>query len=122
MHAHCFVCSCLTIHQQLRLYGDGATCGFKSHLTDWRSRESNLQSLVFRACGLCTISQRLLTVHIVSNIYVKTHQNETLYRPNILTYFSLSNFVYPCNQAILCITCSINSLFRIDFLAKCSGK
>ena len=53
--------------------------GFKSHLTDWRSRESNLQSLVFRACGLSTIPQRLLTVFIVSNIYGKPHQNETLW-------------------------------------------
>ena len=34
--------------------------GLKSHPTDWRSRESNLRPLVYKASGLSTTPQRLL--------------------------------------------------------------
>ena len=35
--------------------------GFKSHPTDWWSRESNLRPLVYKASGLSTTPQRLLS-------------------------------------------------------------
>ena len=34
--------------------------GLKSHPTDWRSRESNLRPLVYKASALSTTPQRLL--------------------------------------------------------------
>ena len=39
----------------------GRDHGLKSHLTDWWSRKSNMRSLVYKASGLSTTPQRLLS-------------------------------------------------------------
>ena len=42
--------------------------GLKSHPTDWRSRESNLRPLVYKASGLSTTPQRLLSGNGMTSI------------------------------------------------------
>ena len=39
--------------------------GLKSHPTDWRSRESNLRPLVYKASDLSTTPQRLLMLSVI---------------------------------------------------------
>ena len=50
--------------------------GLKSHPTDWRSRESNLRPLVYKASSLSTTPQRLLGFISDPLIVSKVH-NET---------------------------------------------
>ena len=47
--------------------------GFKSHPTDWRSRESNLRPLVYKASGLSTTPQRLLPLHLKRSFKCLNH-------------------------------------------------
>ena len=62
-------CVCLSSHQQLRSYGDGAgEVGDRTHATDRRNRGQSLQSLVYKVCGLSTALHLLLRTDEMDNV------------------------------------------------------
>ena len=51
--------------------------GLKSHPTDWRSRESNLRPLVYKASGLSTTPRRLLALVYKTGIKLMMRQSSS---------------------------------------------
>ena len=72
--------------------------GFKSHPTDWRSRESSLRPLVYKASGLSTTPQRLL----ISIVMILTHSFTGGVRNSYIPILGTSDILLPwCNPTWL---------------------
>ena len=54
--------------------------GLKSHPTDWRSRESNLRPLVYKASGLSTTPQRFLKIWFTGRVICYDIDRLNIYR------------------------------------------